>query len=57
MYLRETAEPRPKVQAGPVLAAVVVCAILTLVLGVNPYPLLEASQTAAPRVVDDKVTR
>ena len=26
MYLRETAEPRPKVQPGPVLAAILVCA-------------------------------
>jgi NADH-quinone oxidoreductase subunit N len=50
MYLRETAEPRPKARPGPVLAAVVVCAAVTLGLGVYPFPLLEAAQAAAPRV-------
>ena len=48
MYLRESAEPRPKVQPGPVLAAIVVCAVVTLGLGVYPKPLLEATQAAAP---------
>jgi NADH-quinone oxidoreductase subunit N len=49
MYLRETAEPRPKVRPGPVLAAIVACAAVTLALGVYPFPMLKAAQDAAPR--------
>jgi NADH-quinone oxidoreductase subunit N len=49
MFLRETAEPRPKARPGPVLAAVVLCAAVTLGFGVNPFPLLKVAQSAAPR--------
>jgi NADH-quinone oxidoreductase subunit N len=49
MYLRETAEPRPKARPGPVLAAIAACAVVTLALGCYPFPLLEAAQSAAPR--------
>ncbi len=52
MYLRESAEPRPKVRPGPVLAAILVCAAVTVVLGVYPYPLLEATRAAAPRIIE-----
>ncbi len=54
MYLRETAEPRPKVQRGPVLAAILVCAVVTVVLGVYPFPLLEVTRTAVPRTLEEK---
>jgi NADH-quinone oxidoreductase subunit N len=52
MYLRETAEPRPKVQPGPVLAAIVVCAAVTLGLGLYPPTLLDAARAAAPRTIE-----
>jgi NADH-quinone oxidoreductase subunit N len=49
MYLRETAERRPKVQPRPVLAAILVCAAVTLALGVYPPLLLNVTEAAAPR--------
>jgi NADH-quinone oxidoreductase subunit N len=49
MYLRETAEPRPKARPGPVLAAIFVCAAVTLALGLYPPLLLDVTQAAAPR--------
>ncbi len=49
MYLRETAEPRPKARPGPVLAAILVCAAVTLALGLYPPLLLDVTQAAAPR--------
>ncbi len=52
MYLRE---PPPGISAAvkrerswPVLAAVWLCAVLTLGIGVRPAPLLQAVQTAVP---------
>jgi NADH-quinone oxidoreductase subunit N len=57
MYLRE---PPPFVavvsskreRSWPVLAAVWLCAVLTLGIGVYPAPLMKAVQTAVPRVTE-----
>ncbi len=57
MYLREpppsalTAPIKPK-RSWPVLAAVWLCAVLTLGIGVYPAPLKQAVQAAVPRVTE-----
>jgi NADH-quinone oxidoreductase subunit N len=49
MYLREGLLPLGKARPRPVLAAIGVCAALTLGIGVFPTPLLEAVQSAVAR--------
>jgi len=44
MYLREPVEPRPQTKAWPALAAIVACAVVTLVFGVYTAPLLQVVQ-------------
>ncbi|MBY0229031.1 MAG: NADH-quinone oxidoreductase subunit N, partial [Gemmataceae bacterium] len=46
MYLREGIEPQPKGKPRPVLAAVIVCALLTVGLGVWPKPVQDAIRAA-----------
>jgi NADH-quinone oxidoreductase subunit N len=62
MYLREpppsTAAPSaPKEKPWPVLAAVWLCALLTLGIGVYPAPLKQAVQSAVPRLTDTSPQR
>jgi NADH-quinone oxidoreductase subunit N len=42
MYLREPVEPLPAVKSQPVGLVVVLCGVLTLVLGVYPKPILDS---------------
>ncbi|HEY7328877.1 MAG TPA: NADH-quinone oxidoreductase subunit N [Gemmataceae bacterium] len=56
MYLREPSPstvvaPRPR-RSWPVLAAVWLCALLTLGIGVYPAPLKQAVQAAVPRLTE-----
>jgi NADH-quinone oxidoreductase subunit N len=48
MYLREGIEPLPKPRPAPVLGAIWACALVTLVLGVYPSPVVRAVQDAVP---------
>lgn len=48
--------PRPLATGGPILAGVLVCAALTLGLGVYPKPLMNAVQQAVPRPGDPSQT-
>src|SRR5207247_2211432 len=52
MYLRESAIPPAKTKPRPVLTAVWICAIVTLVVGVYPKPLLDQVK-AVVRVVPE----
>jgi NADH-quinone oxidoreductase subunit N len=56
MYLREGVEPLPRARPAPVLAAVWVCAGLTLWLGIYPAPVLQAVRSAVPRQAAEGVT-
>jgi NADH-quinone oxidoreductase subunit N len=49
MYLREPLHPLPRLRRLPVRAAILVCAVITLGVGVYPAPLLSAVQAAVPR--------
>jgi NADH-quinone oxidoreductase subunit N len=49
MYLREPLEPQPRTRSAPLRVAIAVCAVLTLVFGIYPMPLLRAVQEAVPR--------
>jgi NADH-quinone oxidoreductase subunit N len=49
MFLREPLQPLPRQRALPVRAAIVVCAVVTLGVGIFPMPLLRAVQAAVPR--------
>ncbi len=42
MYLRSPIKPLEKPRAWPVLAAVLMCAIITLAVGIYPWPLLNS---------------
>jgi NADH-quinone oxidoreductase subunit N len=46
MFLREPLQPLPKPQSRPVGVAVLLCAVLTLGIGVCPWPLVRAVQSA-----------
>lgn len=48
MFLRDALVPLETKSAGPARIAVLVCAVLTLTLGVVPTPLLNAIRLAAP---------
>src|SRR5262249_4656751 len=49
MYLREPARRLGAVRSGPLLAAVLVCAAVTLLFGVYPEPLARKTREALPR--------
>jgi NADH-quinone oxidoreductase subunit N len=49
MYLREPVQTLPRPRPAPVLAAIWVCALLTLGVGIYPAPLLRAVQAAVPQ--------
>jgi NADH-quinone oxidoreductase subunit N len=49
MYLREPLHSLPESRAVPLRAAILVCAAVTLGLGIYPTPLLKAVQAAVPR--------
>jgi NADH-quinone oxidoreductase subunit N len=46
MFLRSSFRPRVQVRAYPIVAAVVVCAVITVWFGVYPWPMLEAARAA-----------
>jgi len=46
MYLREAIEPLPRIRPAPVLAAIGVCAVLTLWLGIWSEPVVKAVNLA-----------
>jgi NADH-quinone oxidoreductase subunit N len=48
MYLREPLQPLRRSRAVPLWAALVVCAVVTLGVGIYPTPLLRAVQAAVP---------
>jgi NADH-quinone oxidoreductase subunit N len=48
MYLREPLHPLPKPRAVPLRVAVLVCAVVTLGIGIYPTPLVRAVQAAVP---------
>jgi NADH-quinone oxidoreductase subunit N len=49
MWLRNPLHPLPKAAARPALAALVLCAAVTLVAGIDPYALLNPIRSALPR--------
>jgi NADH-quinone oxidoreductase subunit N len=57
MYLRNPLRPIEARRSWPVLAAVAVCAVLTLGLGVYPWPLLRSAEQAVPRPPQERVQR
>lgn len=52
MYLREGEEPLPKMKPAPSLAAVALCLVVTVVLGVFPVPVQEALRKAMQQKVE-----
>jgi NADH-quinone oxidoreductase subunit N len=48
MFLREPLYPLPRLRLLPVRAVLLVCAVVTLAVGIYPTPLLRAVQTAVP---------
>ena len=53
MYLRSPLRPGGPRAGSPALAAALVCAVATVVLGVYPKPLVESAQVAVP-IQDDR---
>jgi NADH-quinone oxidoreductase subunit N len=49
MYLREPLHPLPQPKTVPLRLAVLVCAVVTLGIGIYPTPLVRAVQAAVPR--------
>jgi NADH-quinone oxidoreductase subunit N len=49
MFLREPLEPIVRRRSGPVVAAMWLCAVITLLLGIWSAPLIDATRQAAPR--------
>ena len=50
MYLRQPLKPFVQRQAWPALTAISLCAVATVVLGVYPWPLLNAARQAVPQI-------
>jgi NADH-quinone oxidoreductase subunit N len=48
MYLREPLQPLPRPRAVGLLTAILVCAVVTLAVGIYPTPLTQAVQAAVP---------
>jgi NADH-quinone oxidoreductase subunit N len=46
MYLRDRVEPLPPPRSRPALAAVLLCAVVTLAVGIYPWPLVKAIKRA-----------
>ena len=48
MYLRNPLKPLDKVRSAPSLAALGLCAVLTLIMGISPWSLLQTVRSALP---------
>lgn len=59
MYLRSTIQPVVKARAWPGLVAMWICAVLTLGLGIYPWPVLKAARQAIPpgRIAEPQAQR
>jgi NADH-quinone oxidoreductase subunit N len=53
MWLRNAMQPLPRAQARPGLAALGLCALLTLVFGVYPHSLLQPIKAALPHAQEE----
>ena len=57
MYLRTSLKPLEKRTNWPCLAAVGVCAVFTLILGIFPWPFVRAAQDAVPRMSPERAAQ
>ncbi len=57
MYLRNPVRPVEGRRGWPALAAVCLCALATVALGVYPWPLLRSAQEAVPRLARERAER
>jgi NADH-quinone oxidoreductase subunit N len=52
MFLREPIQVPARARRWPVMAAIAICAVLTLWGGVYPWPILRTVQNAVPRAAE-----